>query len=81
MTIIYRYNEKSNPGGFHLDNVPLRDLEEGEVEDMPLWLILSIENCSFYSVASKAKALSIKKEKAPEDEPVTKVTEEVSDNE
>ncbi len=46
--VVYRYVPESNPGGGSLPGLPLRDLTQADLEQVPGWLRPSIEACPFY---------------------------------
>ena len=46
--IAYRYVADRNPDGRWLPGVPLRDLAQAEIDDLPDWLLRSVEWCPFY---------------------------------
>ncbi len=63
--IAYTYLEDRNPDGAYLPGVPLRNLEQAEVDALPKWLQLSIEASPFYQKArSERQAPAPKADKA-----------------
>lgn len=55
MTPVYIYDPAKNPDGAYLPGVPLRDLTEADLAELPEYLRTSIAACPFYVAAAKPK--------------------------
>lgn len=54
--MVFDYVPELNPDRRFLPGVPLRDLSEDDLRDLPPWVVESVDVCPFYKRRAKAKA-------------------------